>query len=261
MKIIESELNTVKDLMSEIFEDSILDGELKSFVKNGSKLIRSSLVILFFKSQNKELNDIFYKVLSAGEFIHNASLLHDDVLDDAEIRRNSTTIAKKFSSKISILAGDYLLSSAIESLLSLENFEILDLFRICTQKMSEAEIKQFFLRGKIPTKDEYIDICRKKTAELFSTVLETSAIVLDSDRVLAKKFGEIFGICFQIKNDMNKDSATIDKNNGIYTAIDIFGIEKTNVLLDNYKEELINIVQDFDDNIYKERLKDLIKRL
>ena len=261
MKIIEEELNNVKVLISESFNNSVMDEELKSFVLNGSKFIRSSLAILFFKALNLELNDVFYKILSSGEFVHNASLLHDDVLYDAQIRRGVTTISQKYTSKISILAGDYLLSSAIEKLLSVENFEVLDLFRMCTKKMSEAEIKQFFSRGKLPSKDEYINICIGKTASLFSSILEACAIILDSDREIAKKFGELFGLCFQIRNDLNKESAIIDKQNGIYTAVDIFGIEKTNSLLDNYKEEIMNIVLNLGNNIYRERLKDLIGKL
>ena len=127
--------------------------------------------------------------------------------------------------------------------------------------MSESEINQFFMRGNLPAQEDYIDVCIGKTAELFSTILESCAIILNTDRVLAKKFGELFGICFQIRNDINKESATIDKKNGIYTAIDIYGIEKTNILLDNYKEELVNIVLNFEDNVYTEELKDLIKKL
>lgn len=261
MKNIESELNIVTGLMADGLRDSILDGDLESFVMNGSKLIRSVLAILFFKSQNIELNEDFYKILSSGEFIHNSSLLHDDVLDEAETRRGVTTIAKKYSSKISILAGDYLLSTAIENLLDIKNFEILDLFRICIKKMSEAEINQFMLRNKMPSKDEYLAICQAKTAELFSTIMETCAMIVQSDRVKSKQFGTLFGLCFQIKNDINKDSALIDKKNGIYTAVDIFGIEKTNSLLDNYKGELINIISEFEKNIYTERLKDLVKNL
>ena len=77
----------------------------------------------------------------------------------------------------------------------------------------------------------------------------------------AKKFGEIFGICFQIKNDLNFESAKRDKYNGIYTVKDIIGIEKTQDLLDNYKEEMNDLIKDFPENIYKESLKDLIELL
>lgn len=261
MLLIEEELNKVKSLMLREFKTPILEGDLESFVMNGSKMIRSVLAILFFKAQNIGLNDNFYKILSSGEFVHNASLLHDDVLDDAETRRGYTTISKKYTPKISILAGDYLLSSVIENLIEIKDFEILDLFRNCTKTMSESEIKQYFLRGSFPSKEVYIDICKGKTASLFSTILESCAIILDSERKISKNFGELFGICFQIRNDLNKESAKIDKQNKIYTALDVFGIEKTNHLLDNYKEEMLNIISNFENNVYTDCLKDLVEKL
>ena len=261
MNIVEKELDIVKKIIIESFENSILDEELKNFMLNGSKYIRSILAILFFKAQGVELNEKFYNILSTGEFIHNSSLLHDDVLDGADNRRGFTTIAKKYSDKISILAGDYLLSTAIATLLKVENLEILDLFRNCTKIMSETEIEQFLMRGNIPKKEDYIKICGGKTSELFATILESSAIILHKDRKFSRKFGEIFGICFQIKNDINKESALIDKKNEIYTALDIFGIEKTSHLLDNYKEELLKIISNFENNVYTELLKGLVKDL
>ena len=73
--------------------------------------------------------------------------------------------------------------------------------------------------------------------------------------------GELFGICFQIRNDLDKDSADIDLLNEIYTAKDVLGIEKTKTLLDNYKEEMRYLLENIPNNIYKTRLEDLIKDL
>ena len=127
--------------------------------------------------------------------------------------------------------------------------------------MTEAEIKQYFLRNKEPILVDYLSICEGKTARLFSSIFECSAILSNLSVEKAKKFGEIFGIWFQIKNDLNFESAQIDKCNGIYSAKDIIGIEKTQNLLDNYKEEINDFIKDFPENIYKESLKDLIELL
>ena len=130
--------------------------------------------------------------------------------------------------------------------------------------MTEAEIKQLFMRGEKPSIEEYLEICKGKTANLFSTILSCCAEISsmeDKYKENAKLFGETFGLYFQIKNDLNLDSAIIDKQNEIYTAIDIIGIEKTNNLLDNYKEEMENLIKNFPENIYKESLKDLINSL
>lgn len=258
---VEKELNLVKKYLNEGFIEPLPSGFLKSFLLEDSKFIRSKLAILYLKSQNLEINDDIYKILSAGEIIHSASLLHDDVIDDADTRRGRCSINKKFSPKISILSGDFLLSLAIEKLLELKSFEILKIFKDCTKKMSLAEIEQFFLRDKIPMENEYLDICKNKTACLFSVILQSCAILTNLDLEKARLFGEIFGICFQIKNDLDKDSAEIDDKNGIFTAKKVLGIENTYNLLDNYKKDLNKIIVNFSENIYREELKGLIDSL
>lgn len=261
MQNLQKELNIIKLNIEKSFIDPIPNKFLKDFVLLGSKFVRSMLTILYLKSQNIEITEDIYKILVAGELIHSASLLHDDVIDEADLRRGKPTLAKAFTPQISILAGDFLLSIAIEKILELNNLEILNIFKTCTKSMTEAEIKQYFLRNKEPILEDYLSICEGKTARLFSSILECSAILSNLSVEKAKKFGEIFGICFQIKNDLNFESAQIDKCNGIYTAKDIIGIEKTQNLLDNYKEEINDFIKDFSENIYKESLKDLIELL
>lgn len=261
MKIIEKELFAIKRETQEGLIDPIPNNALVDFISSGSKLIRSTIAIYYLKSQNIEISENITKILAAGEIIHNASLLHDDVLDDADTRRGISTMAKNFSSKISILAGDFLLSSAIEKLLEINNSNILKIFQECTKRMSEAEIKQYFLRGKMPNTQEYLDICKGKTASLFSAIFESCAIVSNINQEQARTFANIYGICFQIKNDLNEFSAMEDKKNGILTAKDILGIEKTSILLDNYKEEMRKLIQDFPENVYKNGLEDLINSL
>lgn len=250
-------INKIKQNISTNIEEIIPNESLKDFVTDG-KFIRSTLAILYLKSQDCEITEDICKILEAGELIHNASLLHDDVLDDAEIRRNKATIAKKYNQKISILTGDYLISKAIEKLLEINDTKIIASFKNCTEKMSVAEIRQYFLRGNLPQKEEYLKICEDKTAKLFETILKSCASKASLNINSASDFGKLFGIYFQIKNDLEKTSAEIDKNNKILTALDIFGIEKTTNLLDNYKEEMSKIIDTFPENIYKKELKDLI---
>lgn len=261
MKNIEYEISIIKDLLEESFVDPIPNKALQSFLTNGSKYIRSTFAILYLKSQNCEITNEIFSILTVGEIIHNASLLHDDVIDNADIRRGNTTIAKEFSPKISILAGDFLLTTAIGKVLDLNNLKILNIFKDCTRKMSEAEIKQFFLQKQIPTISEYIEICEGKTAWLFSSILESCAIISNLPLENAKLLGKLFGICFQINNDLNPESINSDKLNNIYTIKDIIGIENTRKLLDNYKEEMSKLIRDFPENIYKKSLKDLIESL
>lgn len=261
MEIIKNELNILKAELLSNFKDPLNNNGLRNFILSGSKYIRSTLAILYLKSQNIEIKEDTYKILCSGELIHNASLLHDDVLDNAKTRRGFPTIGEQYSAKIAILAGDYLLSYAIEKLLTIKNFCILENFQSCTKKMSKAEIKQNFLIGNLPTENKYIEICKGKTASLFASILESCAILNNLSTKEATHLGEVFGICFQIKNDLNQESAKEDKKNGIFTAKDILGIEKTSNLLDNYKEEMRKLIKNFPDNIYKKGLEDLIQSL
>ena len=258
MKIIEPELKTVKEEITRNFKDPLSNNALLNFISGSSKRIRSTLAILYIKAQGVSLSPDIYPLLAAGEMIHDVSLLQDDVLDEAELRRKESTIAHKFNPKISILSADYLLSGAMEKLLKLDNKEILEIFKDCTIKMSTAEIKQYFLRGKKPSKKEYIEICAGKTASLFEAILTSAVLLSGLDIEKAHKFAQAFGIVFQIKNDMEESSASIDSKNEIYTAKSILGVENTQLLLDNYLEEMNNLLKEISENSYKKALEELI---
>ena len=258
MKIIEPELKTVKEEITRDFKDPLSNNALLNFISGSSKRIRSTLAILYIKAHGVSLSPDIYPLLAAGEMIHDASLLQDDVLDEAELRRQESTIAHKFNPKISILSADYLLSGAMEKLLKLDNKDILEIFKDCTIKMSTAEIKQYFLRGKKPSKKEYIEICAGKTASLFEAILTSAVLLSGLDIEKAHKFAQAFGIVFQIKNDMEESSASIDSKNEIYTAKSILGVENTQLLLDNYLEEMNNLLKEISENSYKKALEELI---
>ena len=261
MIFIKKELDSVKNELVKGFNDPIPNDILSDFVVNGSKFIRSTLAICYLKALECEITDKIIKLLAVGELIHSASLLHDDVIDNAQYRRGKSTISNQFSDKISILSVDLLLSEGVKKLLDIDNNEVLKIFLNCTQRMSLTEINQYFKRGTIPTEDEYIEICKGKTAVLFSAVLKSCAFLSNIDVEQAKKFSEIFGICFQIKNDLDLQSYLEDKQNRIYTAKDVLGIEKTNLLLDNYKMSMVELIDDLPQNIYKEGLEGLINSL
>ena len=235
--------------------------DLFDFINTSSKRIRSKLGILFLKSQEKELSDAAVSLLAASEIIHNASLLHDDVIDGAETRRNKTTLSHKYNSHIAILSGDFLVSCAVKKILSTNSDEVLNVFLDATKNMCISEKQQYQFRNKTLTIENYLDICKGKTAYLFASLLESLAIISNLDRQNAFKLGILFGTVFQIKNDLEIFSSQTDAKNGILTAKDIIGIEKTTILIDNYKKESLSIINDFPKNRYKYALEDLIKNL
>ncbi|MCQ2740008.1 MAG: polyprenyl synthetase family protein [bacterium] len=261
MEILYDDLKNVRSMILENIEELLPNNSLVSFLNGKSKMIRSILPLLYFKANNITINNHFYSILTVGELIHNASLLHDDIIDNASERRNSITINKIYNSKIALLCGDYLVSQAIDTILKIDNQEIAHNFNSCTAQMVKAEIKQFLLRNKETTLNDYIEICTGKTASLFSVIMQNCAILSNFNIEIPTKFGNIFGLCFQINNDFLNTSVIEDKKNGISTAKKIIGIENTQHLLDNYKKELLSFTTDMPNNVYKNKLEGLIDSL
>ena len=259
--LIKEELERVNEEISGItIESENIKKTLQELLQSGSKRIRTLVTVLYLKANGcNNISDDSFDIITAGEIIHNASLLHDDVLDGAKIRRGKTSFCEEYTPHISILAGDYLLSIATEKLLGINNNEILQIFLKCTQKMCTAEINQFFLRGKLPAIDEYINICEGKTACLFEAIIKSCSIVEKIN--VSADFAMNFGILFQLKNDLTKTSEELDRQNKIFTPKDILGIEKTMDLIDNYYVRLRGDIGKLPENIYKKGLEELLKNL
>ena len=261
-ELISNELKSVEErLFSLVDNTNEVYSSLSDFLKSPSKRIRSKLGILYLKSNDIDLSTSDINILTAVELIHNASLIHDDIVDSSVLRRGEKTIETKFDTNTAVLCGDYLLSLAVEELIKLKNLQVLELFLACTKQMADSEITQSLNKGKIPNELIYLDICRGKTACLFKTTLESLALNNGLNKDSAGRLGELFGLVFQIKNDLEPASAKKDGENNIHTAIDIFGIEKTRALIDNYFEEMRELLKDCPQKEYKQALEDLIKEL
>lgn len=257
----DKEQEIIDKKIEKIIQNVLPESRLLSFINNGSKRIRSNLALNYIKTNEKEADETIYGILTVGELIHNASLLHDDVIDNSELRRGITTIGKDFSQNISILCGDYVVSEAIEILSEINNIDISNRFNSCVKNMAISEIKQYFLRNTNPSLEEYIEICRGKTAGLFSAILYSCAKHLNLDFKTSEKFGELFGIAFQIKNDFDVYSSKEDKRNKVHNSVDILGIENAHALLDNYKRELKDLLQEFPNNKNRKDLEDIVNGL
>lgn len=261
-KLLFNELNFINDKINSLFPfDNEVFIELNKFLMSPKKRIRSIITILFLKSLGvNNLKKETYNILLAGELIHNASLLHDDVIDEADKRRECSTISNIFSPKISILLGDLLVSYAVENLISTDNI-IIKNFQTCIKKMSLAEVQQFLSRGKVINENEYIDICEGKTSALFIAILKSAFYIENLNFKNIEKYARDFGILFQLKNDVEKFSAFQDSKNQIYTLKNIIGIEKTNILIDNYQSKLRRDILKLPDSVYKTALRELLEKL
>ena len=258
-----NDLDYIENAFSKVSQkDSFIFADLDTFLQGKSKRIRSLLSILYLKANNYfDISNEILDMLFVCELIHNASLLHDDVVDDSFLRRGVPTLYDKYGSKLSVISGDYILSIAVEKLMQLNNNKVLLFFFDAVKSMSQAEISQYFSRNSDISIQKYLNIVQGKTSSLFSACVKASALLSGMDVDLAENFGKNFGILFQINNDMESDSADNDKKNGVNNVVDILGIEKTLALKDNYKEELRKILLDFPNNKYTNGIKDLIKLL
>ena len=186
-------------------ESKLLDVVLNYILKKKGKQLRPILVFLSAKLVG-DINEKTFVSATLIELLHTATLVHDDVVDNSQIRRNSFSIKALWQSKLSVLVGDFLLSKGL--LISVKNnaFDILEIVSKAVQDMAEGELIQIEkARLRNITEDKYYEIISKKTASLF--VASTSAgvkSVCDDIEQLEKieEFGLNLGIAFQIKDDL-----------------------------------------------------------
>jgi len=184
---------------------ALLDRIMQYIVKRKGKQMRPMFVLLSAKL-NGEINDASYRAASLVELLHTATLVHDDVVDDALERRGFFSINALWKNKIAVLVGDYLLSKGL--LLSLENkdFEILTILSDAVKKMSEGELLQMEKTRNLNFDESvYYDIIHGKTASLLasSCAAGASSVTKDPEQIQKMKdFGEYVGMAFQIKDDL-----------------------------------------------------------
>ena len=216
-----NDLKTLKEITYPIFEDiKIFEDELRDALKSEVRLvntvgkyilrhkgkhIRPILTILAARVCGKPcLNS--YKSAAMIELLHIATLIHDDVVDDATTRRGFTSINRIWKNKVSVLMGDFILSKALINLVGIKDFEALDLISQTAEKLSSGEILQIEKSlTRSMTEKVYYDMINKKTASLISTSCELGAITSskkDNDRNNMRVFGEKLGMAFQIKDDL-----------------------------------------------------------
>ena len=172
-------------------------------VNRKGKQMRPMFVFLV---NNGELSERTYRGASVIELIHTATLVHDDVVDDSDRRRGFFSINALWKNKIAVLIGDFLLSKGL--LLSIDNndFDLLKIISVAVREMSEGELLQIEKARKLDiTEDVYYEIIRQKTATLIAACcsLGAASVKPESEHIeKMRKFGELIGMAFQIKDDL-----------------------------------------------------------
>lgn len=183
----------------------LIDLIARYIVRQKGKRVRPILVFLSAKACG-EVNESTYRAATLVEILHTATLVHDDVVDDADTRRGLASINAVWKNKIAVLMGDYLLSRGL--LLSLESND--HYFLQCTsnavKRMSEGELLQIQKSRQLDIDEAtYLKIIGDKTASLFSTCTEIGAASTSDDpqrRAQMRDFGEHLGVAFQIRDDL-----------------------------------------------------------
>jgi len=208
-KINEPISKELKTFQSQFFKSvssniKLLDLILRYILKRKGKQIRPVLVLLFGKMISNDINPKIYRAANLVELIHTASLVHDDIVDEGQIRRKFLTINALWKNKVSVLVGDFFLSKAL--LLSTENkdYDLLDQVSKAVKEISEGELYQIQKsRNFNITEKDYLELISKKTAALFYCCCAVAAISSNSKKVKeAEEFGKYLGIIFQIKDDL-----------------------------------------------------------
>lgn len=176
-------------------------------VNRKGKQMRPMFVFLTAKMLNNgAVNERTYRGASVIELIHTATLVHDDVVDESNKRRGFFSINALWKNKIAVLVGDYLLSKGL--LLSIDNgdFDLLRIISVAVREMSEGELLQIEKARRLDiTEDVYYDIIRQKTATLIAACCSLGACSVQpesTDVETFRKFGELCGMAFQIKDDL-----------------------------------------------------------
>lgn len=207
VNLIEEELRIFESKFKEAVSSQVpmLDRIMRYIVKRKGKQLRPMFVFLSAKLCG-EVNESTYRAASLVELLHTATLVHDDVVDDALERRGFFSVYALWKNKVSVLVGDYLLAKGL--LLSLDNndFRILQLLSDAVRKMSEGELLQMEKSRSLNLEESvYFEIIRNKTASLLASACAAGAWSTTADEGVSDKlkiFGEKVGIAFQIKDDL-----------------------------------------------------------
>ena len=176
----------------------------KYLISAGGKRIRPLMTLAAAKLFNADMQKA-YPLAAAVEFIHTATLLHDDVVDESEERRGQKAANLVFGNQASVLVGDFLFSKSFELMVRAESLEILRILSSASAVIAQGEVKQLSTANNIDTTlDAYMDVIASKTAALFAASCEIGPVLAGAsaeDALALKNYGNKIGIAFQIIDD------------------------------------------------------------
>ena len=174
--------------------------------QTGGKRVRPALLILSAKIFGEDVDAAVIQMATVMEFLHTATLVHDDVIDGAEMRRGCQAVSTEWGNETAVLMGDWLYMSAFETALQQRNLAILDALTDATRKMTEGELVQLALIGNMRiTEEQHLEIVTRKTGYLFSASCRVGGILRganEEERRALADYGLCLGIAFQLVDDL-----------------------------------------------------------
>jgi octaprenyl-diphosphate synthase len=228
-----------KLIVDELSSDVLLINQMSHYIiGSGGKRLRPMLLLLAAKALGK-VNESHLILAAVIEFIHTATLLHDDVVDESALRRNKETANEVWGNAASVLVGDFLYSRAFEMMVEPQKMQVMDIMAKTTNIIAQGEVLQLLNTQNLDlTETEYFTMIERKTACLFQASTHIGAILAkESDAKMLSNYGLYLGTAFQIVDDVldytsNNDTIgkTIgdDLREGKVTLPIIFALEKTN---------------------------------
>ena len=179
-------------------------------IKSGGKRIRPLIALLSARALNADPKRIL-TCAALIEFIHTASLLHDDVVDESDLRRGNPTANAEFGNAASVLVGDFIYTRAFQLLAQLESIKMLRIMADATNVLSEGEVQQLLnVRNPATSEADYMRVIYSKTARLFEVSSQAAAVLADADEKIEQalqQYGRYIGTAFQLVDDVLDYSA------------------------------------------------------
>jgi octaprenyl-diphosphate synthase len=201
-------------------EVSLVNQIAEYIISAGGKRIRPVLVLLLANAYGYR-GTAHHELAAVVEFIHTATLLHDDVVDESSMRRGRQTANALFGNAASVLVGDFLYSRSFQMMVSLDNMRVMRILSDATNVISEGEVLQLLnMHDPDVTHDNYLMVIQSKTAKLFEAAAELGALIAGADDAqiaAAGEYGRSLGTAFQLIDDVLDyagDAAEIGKNLG-----------------------------------------------
>lgn len=197
-------------------EVEVVQDIARYLISGGGKRIRPLLLLLSAKALGFT-GESRIRMGAVVEMLHTATLVHDDIIDEAETRRGKPSANVNWGSAKCVLAGDWLYMQSFQTALEERNFHILDLLIGLTQQMVEGELLQMQKLGHLINEDEYFDLILRKTAMLFKVSMQLGATLAGSSDLIEQQLGEYgrnLGLAFQIVDDvldLTGEEATLGK--------------------------------------------------